>query len=81
MILDEFYGIKKPSAHLISAVRAWLGFFDEMVLAWVQDPKIKRSGMLLPYVQLFNEVLKHASLLDQDVGIGTKPIRKIRAVS
>jgi hypothetical protein len=37
--------------------------------------------MLLLCVQLFNEVLKHASLLDQDVGFGAKPTRKIRAVS
>jgi len=82
MILDEFYGIKKPTPHLISAVRAWLGFFDEMVLAWVQDPKIKRTGMLSLCVQLFNEVLKHASLLDQDVAIGAKSgPKKIRAVS
>jgi AcrR family transcriptional regulator len=72
MILTEFYGIPKPTPHLISAVRAWLGFFDEMVLAWIQDPKIKRSGMLLICVQLFNEVLKHSPLLDQEVSVGAK---------
>jgi tetracycline repressor-like protein len=84
MVLHDFYGIQAPSAHLTSAIRAWLGFFDELVLAWLQGPDSKRSGLLALSVHLFNEVLQHASLLDQETSFraGSKApsVKRLRAL-
>lgn len=65
LVLRDMYGVPNPKPHLVAAVRAWLGFFDEMVLAWIDDRKIKKSGIIMLSVQLFLDVLKHASILDE----------------
>lgn len=63
MILTEYYQIPDPGPHLFVAARAWLGLFDELVLAWLYDPKITEQGVLTLTVELFNDMLSRVDML------------------
>jgi len=62
LILASF-GVKEPSANLIIALRAWLGFFDELVLAWVQGRLKNRQAIVDMTLRQFPSVINNASLL------------------
>jgi AcrR family transcriptional regulator len=62
LILASF-GIKEPSANLIIALRAWLGFFDELVLAWVQGRLKNRQAIVGMTLRQFPGVMDNASML------------------
>lgn len=63
LILTDYYQIPDPGAHLFIAARAWLGLFDELVLAWLYDPKITQEGVLALTVELFNDMLQRVDIL------------------
>ncbi len=63
LILTEYYQIPDPGPHLFVAARAWLGLFDELVLAWLYDPKITEQGVLTLTVELFNDMLGRVDML------------------
>ena len=63
-VLVRHYQISEPSDTLIWAVRAWLGLFDELVLAWLENPQINREGVIKLAVELFGEVVARVSLIE-----------------
>ena len=71
VLLLGFYGLGKPSAPLETSVRAWLGYFDELVLAWVQGTIKDRDAVVEMSVRLFPSAIQNAALL------GAKDIPKI----
>lgn len=58
-----FYGVSDPSTALVIAVRAWLGYYDELVLAWVQGTVRSEEAVVEMAFQLFPAALKSAALL------------------
>lgn len=61
----SFYGVTAPSLELAVATRAWLGYFDELVLAWVQG-KIKNKVAIVEMAfRLFPLAMSNAELLGE----------------
>lgn len=60
-----FYGVTEPSQELAVATRAWLGYYDELVLAWVQG-QIKKKGAIVEMAfRLFPLAMSNAELLGE----------------
>lgn len=64
-----FFGVDTPSEPLVVATRAWLGFYDELVLQWIQGRSVLRDGVIVSSLQLFPLVMARARLL----GAGDAP--------
>jgi AcrR family transcriptional regulator len=58
-----FYGTKSPSPQLEIAVRAWLGYFDELVLAWVQGGIKDRQAIVEMTMRMFPVAVRNAASL------------------
>lgn len=58
-----FFGVRDPSEPLVVATRAWLGFYDELVLQWIQGRQVLREGVILSSLRLFPLVMAQAHLL------------------
>jgi AcrR family transcriptional regulator len=61
-----FFGVDKPSEPLVVATRAWLGFYDELVLQWIQGHRVLHDGVIVSSLQLFPLVMAQAHLLGAD---------------
>ncbi|MGF3027220.1 TetR/AcrR family transcriptional regulator [Methylobacterium aquaticum] len=62
-LILELYGVEAPSEPLVVATRAWLGFFDELVLEWVQGRPVPREGVIAASLSLFPAVMRQARVL------------------
>ncbi|MDB5618173.1 MAG: Transcriptional regulator, TetR family protein [Tardiphaga sp.] len=58
-----FFGVAQPSVPLVVATRAWLGYYDELVLEWIQDRGVPRDGVIVSSLRLFPVVMAQAHLL------------------
>jgi AcrR family transcriptional regulator len=58
-----FFGVRDPSEPLVVATRAWLGFYDELVLEWIQGRRVLRDGVIVSSLRLFPLVMAQAHLL------------------
>lgn len=61
-----FFGVDTPSEPLVVATRAWLGFYDELVLQWIQGQRVLPGGIIVSSLQLFPLVMAQARLLGAD---------------
>lgn len=61
-----FFDVENPSEPLIVATRAWLGFYDELVLEWIQGRSVLRDGVIVSSLRLFPLVMAQAHLLGAD---------------
>jgi len=61
-----FFNIEKPSEPLVVATRAWLGFYDELVLEWIQGRRVLPDGVITASLQLFPVVMAQAHVLGAD---------------
>ena len=57
------FGVSEPSNELVLAMRAWLGFFDELVLAWVQGEVKSKRVVTEATLRHFPPALMCASIL------------------
>ena len=57
------FGVVDPSNELVVATRAWLGFFDELVLAWVQGNVKSKRAVIESTLRQFPPALMSASIL------------------
>lgn len=62
-LLLGFFGVENPSEALVVATRAWLGFYDELVLEWVQGRRVLREGVIDASLLLFPIIMGKAHLL------------------
>lgn len=60
-----FYDVAEPSAELILAARAWLGYYDELVLAWLQGRIKNKAAVVEMTFELFPVAMRHAELLGE----------------
>ena len=61
-----FFGVVTPSEPLVVATRAWLGFYDELVLQWIQGRRVLRDGVIMSSLRLFPLMMAQADLLGAD---------------
>lgn len=59
----SFYGVEKPSPELMAATRAWLGYYDELVLAWVQGHIKAKAAVIEMAFRQFPRAIADAKLL------------------
>jgi AcrR family transcriptional regulator len=60
-----FYGVAEPSSALAVATRAWLGYYDELVLAWVQGQIKAKAAIVEMAFRLFPLAIANAELLGE----------------
>lgn len=60
-----FYGVTEPSPELTVATRAWLGYYDELVLAWVQGRIKDKAAIVEMAFRLFPLAMSNAELLGE----------------
>jgi AcrR family transcriptional regulator len=60
-----FYGVTEASPELEVATRAWLGYYDELVLAWVQGRIKDKAAIVEMAFRLFPPALSNAELLGE----------------
>jgi AcrR family transcriptional regulator len=60
-----FYGVADPSPELAVAARAWLGYYDELVLAWVQGKIEAKASVVEMAFQLFPLAIANAKHLGE----------------
>jgi AcrR family transcriptional regulator len=63
VLILGFYGNANPSPQLETAIRAWLGYFDELVLAWVQGGIKNRKSVIEMTLRMFPIAVQNAALL------------------
>jgi hypothetical protein len=60
-----FYDVVEPSPQLAVAARAWLGYYDELVLAWVQGQIKTKAAVVEMAFRLFPVAIANAKLLGE----------------
>jgi AcrR family transcriptional regulator len=60
-----FYDVTEPSPELAVATRAWLGYYDELVLAWVQGQIKSKAAIVEMASRLFPAAIANAELLGE----------------
>lgn len=60
-----FYDVVEPSPQLAVAARAWLGYYDELVLAWVQGQIKTKAAVVEMAFRLFPVAIGNAKLLGE----------------
>ncbi|MGX9943181.1 TetR/AcrR family transcriptional regulator [Bradyrhizobium denitrificans] len=60
-----FFDVKDPSPELVVATRAWLGYYDELVLAWVQGRIKAKAAIVEMAFRLFPHAVANAELLGE----------------
>lgn len=62
LILDAL-GVKKPSNELILMTRAWLGFFDQLVIGWVEGRVKDKNAVVRATLRQLPAALGNACIL------------------
>jgi AcrR family transcriptional regulator len=64
-LIMGFYDVVEPSPQLTVAARAWLGYYDELVLAWVQGQIKTKATVVEMAFRLFPLAIANAKLLGE----------------
>lgn len=64
-LIVGFYDVAEPSPQLAVAARAWLGYYDELVLAWVQGQIKTKAAVVEMAFRLFPLAIANAKLLGE----------------
>jgi AcrR family transcriptional regulator len=64
-LIMSFYDVTEPSPQLAVATRAWLGYYDELVLAWVQGQIKAKATVVEMAFRLFPLAIANAKLLGE----------------
>ncbi len=63
----RYFEIPQPTRRQLTLARAWLAFFDELVLAWLQGSTIGKDSVVQISVDTFKDVISQAGLLDRQL--------------
>ncbi len=64
-LIMGFYDVVEPSPQLAVAARAWLGYYDELVLAWVQGQIKNKATVVEMAIRLFPLAIANAKFLGE----------------
>jgi AcrR family transcriptional regulator len=63
-IVLRYFEIPQPTRRQLALARAWLAFFDELVLAWLQTSTIGKESVVQISVDTFRDLISRSNLLD-----------------
>jgi len=63
-IVLRYFEIPQPRRRQLALARAWLAFFDELVLAWLQTSTIGKESVVQISVDTFRDLISRSDLLD-----------------
>ena len=63
-IVLRYFEIPQPTRRQLALARAWLAFFDELVLAWLQTSTIGKESVVQISVDTFRDLISRSGLLD-----------------
>jgi len=63
-IVLRYFEIPQPTRRQLALARAWLAFFDELGLAWLQTPTIGKESVVQISVDTFRDLISRSDLLD-----------------
>jgi AcrR family transcriptional regulator len=63
-IVLRYFEIPQPTRRQLALARAWLAFFDELVLAWLQTSTIGKESVVQISVGTFRDLISRSDLLD-----------------
>jgi AcrR family transcriptional regulator len=63
-IILRYFEIPQPTRRQMALARAWLAFFDELVLAWLQTSTIGKESVVQISVDTFRDFISRSDLLD-----------------
>jgi AcrR family transcriptional regulator len=66
-IVLRYFEILQPTRRQLVLARAWLAFFDELVLAWLQTSTIGKESVVQISVDTFRDLISRSNLLDRQV--------------
>ena len=66
-IVLRYFEIPQPTRRQLVLARAWLAFFDELVLAWLQTSTIGKESVVQTSVDTFRHLISRSDLLDGQV--------------
>ncbi len=61
----RYFEIPQPTQ--LTLARAWVAFFDELVVAWLQESTIGKHSVVQISVDTFKDIISQARLLDRQV--------------
>ena len=63
-IVLRYFEIPQPTRRQLALARAWLAFFDELVLAWLQTSANGKESVVQISVDTFRDLISRSDLLD-----------------
>ncbi len=63
-IVLRYFEVSEPTRRQLALARAWLAFFDELVLAWLQTSTIGKERVVQVSVDTFGDLINRSDLLD-----------------
>jgi AcrR family transcriptional regulator len=63
-VVLQYFEVHQPTRRQLALARAWLAFFDELVLAWLQTPTIGKERVVQVSVDTFRDLINRSDLLD-----------------
>lgn len=75
-LIYGYLGITNPTSKLFALLRAWLGFFDELLIMWLRDPTIEQDHVIAVTIDTLRFTLSRYELLDPE-----QPLRMERPLT
>ncbi len=66
-VVLQYFEVHQPTRRQLALARAWLAFFDELVLSWLQESTIGKESVVQISVDTFKNVISQADLSDRQV--------------
>lgn len=63
-VVLQYFEVHQPTRRQLALARAWLAFFDELVLAWLQTSTIGKERVVQVSVDTFRDLINRSDLLD-----------------
>ena len=63
-VVLRYFEIPQPTRQQLALARAWLAFFDELVLAWLQTSTIGKERVVQVSVDTFRDLINRSDPLD-----------------
>lgn len=63
----RYFDIPQPTRRQLALTRAWLAFFDELVLAWLKASTIGKDSVVRISVATFSDVIRLSDLLHRQM--------------
>jgi AcrR family transcriptional regulator len=63
-VVLQYFEVHQPTRRQLALARAWLAFFDELVLAWLQTSTIGKERVVQVSVHTFRDLITRSDLLD-----------------